>query len=50
MNQYTSKSIKIPHSQKEEVKKQLEKLIKDKTIESSVLENNSLLSIVPKKY
>jgi len=43
------KNYRIPHSQKDEVEKQVDKLIKDKIVEPSVSEYNSSLLIVPKK-
>jgi len=42
------KNYRIPHSQKDEVQKYVDKLIKDKTVEPSVFEYNSPLLIVPK--
>jgi len=48
---YTSQgyNYRIPHSQKKEVDKQVDKLFKNKTIEPLVSEYNSPLLIVPKK-
>jgi len=43
------KNYRFPHSQKHEVEKQVDKLIKDKMVEPSVSEYNSPLLIVPKK-
>jgi len=40
---------RIPHCQKDEVEKQVDKLIKDKIVKPSVSEYNSPLLIVPKK-
>lgn len=43
------KNYRIPHAQKEEVNKQIDKLIKDDIIEPSISEYNSPILLVPKK-
>lgn len=48
MNQYT-KTYRSPHSQVNEIQKQVGKLITDGIIEPSVSEYNSPLLLVPKK-
>lgn len=43
------KSYRIPESQKEEIRRQVNKLIDDKIVEPAVSEYNSPLLLVPKK-
>jgi len=43
------KTYRTPHSQKDEIDKQVKKLIKDGIVEPSVPEYNSVLLLVPKK-
>jgi len=43
------KNYRSPHSQKNEIKAQVQKLIKDKSVAPSVSAYNSPLSLVPKK-
>ena len=43
------KNYKIPHSQKQEIEKQVEKLVKDQIVEPSISAYNSPLLLVPKK-
>jgi len=43
------KNYRSPHSQKDEIQAQVQKLIKDKIVEPSVSAYNSPLLLVPKK-